>query len=68
MLFHYYWDAGKKIGLITAPNIILVYTIETITLRILIYGISHRFSLNEFSPFYIFFLQFYLYLRTIIYR
>jgi hypothetical protein len=44
----------QKIGLITAPNTILTYTMKPIALRKLVYGIYHGFSLNEWAHFYIF--------------
>jgi hypothetical protein len=44
----------QKIGLITAPNLILPYTMMPIALHMLVYGISHGFSLNEFARFNMF--------------
>jgi hypothetical protein len=35
--FCYYWDAGSKIGLITAPNTILTWTKKPIALHMLVY-------------------------------
>jgi hypothetical protein len=65
--FHYYWDAGSKMGLITAPNTISTYTIKPIALHMLVYGTSHGFSLNEGTRF-LFFFKLYFYFRTNIFR
>ncbi len=51
----------QNIGLITVQNIILIYTIKPIALRMQVYGISHRFSLNDFFHFYFFLLTLFLF-------
>jgi hypothetical protein len=55
---------GQNIGLITAPNTILIHTMNPIVLHMLAYGTSLGFSLNECARFF----KLYFYLRTNIFR
>jgi hypothetical protein len=38
---------GQKNGLMTEPNTIPTYIMKPVALHMLVYGISHGFSLNE---------------------